>query len=81
MGTQGESHAAMLPSDGSEEVIIEVQRGVGQSGVSGEGPVAIVEFKVIEEGNLMFSLDDCTVNTGQGLSQACMATPLTIEME
>lgn len=81
MGTQGESHVAMLPSDGSEEVIIEVQRGVGQSGVSGEGPVAIVEFKVIEEGNLMFSLDDCTVNTGQGLSQACMATPLTIEME
>ncbi|ABA88922.1 type II secretion system secretin lipoprotein PulQ [Syntrophotalea carbinolica DSM 2380] len=82
MGTQGqESHATMSASDGFEEVVIDVQREVGKSGVSGEGPVAIVEFKTIGEGSLVFSLDDCTVNTGQGLSDACTATPLTIEME
>lgn len=82
MGRSSEvSQAEMLPSESSETLRVEVRRNVGQTGVSGEGPVALLEFKAIGSGNLQFALEDCELNNGQGLSSSCNAIPLTIEME
>jgi hypothetical protein len=82
MGRSSEvSQAEMLPSESPETLRVEVRRNVGQTGVSGEGPVALLEFKAIGSGNLQFALEDCELNNGQGLSSSCSAIPLTIEME
>lgn len=82
MGTgTGQSSALLLPSVDSNRVMVEVGRGAGMPGVSGSGPVAEFEFRATGSGPLEFSLEECSLNLGQGLSRACTATPLVLETD
>jgi general secretion pathway protein D len=82
MGTPSqESRAVILPSGSEDQVLVEIQRNAGRTGVSGTGPVALFEFKAVKAGSLEFNLEECNVNSGQGLGITCTAEPLKIEME
>lgn len=82
MGTSPqESRAVILPSGSEDRVLVEIQRNAGRTGVSGTGPVALFEFKAVKAGSLEFNLEECNVNSGQGLGISCTAEPLKIEME
>jgi general secretion pathway protein D len=76
-----DSLASVLPSETLDTVITEVRRSEGGSGVSGDGPVAVFEFKATGRGNPDFFLEECRLETSQGVTAACVASPLTIEME
>lgn len=82
MGTgSGESQALLQPGADPDRVVAEIGRAAGMPGISGMGAVAQFAFKVTGKGTLEFSLDECSLNEGQGLSRACTAAPLTLEMK
>lgn len=76
-----ESLAETLPSESIDTVLAEVRRSVGRAGVSGDGTIAVFEFKARNSGTLEFSLQECSVESAQGNLGPCEASPLTIETE
>jgi general secretion pathway protein D len=76
-----ESFAETSPSEALNTVVAEVGRSDGRGGVSGGGTIAVFEFKAKNSGSLEFSLQDCSLESGQGDTGSCEASPLTIEME
>jgi general secretion pathway protein D len=58
-----------------------VKRTGGRVGVSGQGAIALYEFRVKEEGDLRFSLEECVFDSADGSTGSCAAGPLVIGME
>lgn len=82
LGAEGEeSLAESLPSGSSDAVVAEVRRSVGRAGVSGDGTIAVFEFKAKDSGPLEFLLQGCSLESDRGGIGSCEASPLMIEME
>ncbi len=82
LGLEAEgSFAETMPSESLNTIVAEVGRSVGRTGVSGNGTIAVFEFRARDSGSLVFTMQECGLSSGQGGSGSCEASPLTIEME
>ena len=82
LGPEAEdSLVEISPSKSLNTVVAEVRRSVGRTGVSGDGTIAVFEFKAKSGGPLEFSLLDCSLESGHGDTGSCEASSLMIEME
>ncbi|MDY0262282.1 secretin N-terminal domain-containing protein [Syntrophotalea acetylenica] len=79
MGKEEEESRALLAGVPAGTIEAQVSRVEGIPGVSGEGALALVAFKVLAAGRLEVSLEACELVSADGQTLSCSAGSMTAE--